>query len=62
MISCRFPNELVNFKSFLKLFDTYIKPLEDKFLVLLGSQQTYINSLVINYVNKCYETRTMHRE
>ena len=28
--------------------------LEDKFLLLLGSQQIHINLLVINYVNKCF--------
>ena len=29
--------------------------LENKFLLLLGSQQLDVNLLVLNYVNKCFE-------
>ena len=42
---------------FIVNFDTL--SLEDKFLLLLYSQQTDIKSLVINYVNKCFETQAM---
>ena len=34
-------------------FDTL--SLEDKLLMILGSQETDNNTLVINYVNKCFE-------
>ena len=40
-------------------FDTI--SLEEKFLLLLESQQTCIDSLVINYVNKCFETMSSSR-
>ena len=46
---------------FLSNFDTL--SLQDKLLLLFGSQETDINtSLVINYVSKCFETRAMHHE
>ena len=42
----------------LKLFTVNFNSLslEDKFLLLLGSQEIDIYSFVINYVSKCFET------
>ena len=55
---------VINMMLLEKLFDVMAKVFvnfdtlyfEDKFLLLLGSQETYINSLVIYYVSKCFET------
>ena len=74
MLVCTISHELVgNFQpdlhrnqlfadtaKFIVNFDTLC--LEDKFLLLLGSQQLDVNLLVLNYVNKCFETQAMHQE
>ena len=44
---------------FVVKFDTL--SLEENFLMLLSSQQSDINLLVVDYVNKCFEVRFMHR-
>ena len=45
---------------FVVNFDTL--SLEEKFLMLLSSQQSEVNLLVVDYVNKCFEVRVMHQE
>ena len=44
---------------FVVNFDTL--SLED-FFMLLSSQQSDVNLLVVDYVNKCFEVRVMHQE
>ena len=58
---CDLRNQLfADIATFIVNFDTLC--LEDKFLLLLGSQQLDVNLLVINYVSKCFDTRAMHQE
>ena len=45
---------------FVVNFDTL--SLEENFLMLLSSQQSNVNLLVVDYVNKCFEVRVMHQE
>ena len=45
---------------FVVNFDTL--SLEENFLMLLSSQQSDVNLLVVDYVNKCFEVRVMHQE
>ena len=45
---------------FVVNFDTL--SLEEKILMLLSSQQSDVNLLVVDYVNKCFEVRVMHQE
>ena len=46
----------------LKLLSTLIYYLQEITLLLLISQQIDIDSLVINYINQCFETRAKHHE
>ena len=56
---CDLRNQLfADIATFIINFDTLC--LEDKVLLLLGSQDLDVNLLVINYVDKCFETRAMH--
>ena len=45
---------------FIVDFDTL--SLHERFVMLLSSQQSDVNLLVVNYVNKCFELRAMHQE
>ena len=57
---CDLRNQLfADIAKFIVNFDMLC--LEDKFLLLLGSQQLDVILLVLNYVNKCFETRAMHQ-
>ena len=61
MINRNLRNQLfADIAEFMVNFDTL--SLEDKFLLLLGSQQLNVNLLALNYVNKWFETRAMHQE
>ena len=54
-MSSRSRNQLfADIAKFIVNFDTLC--LEDKFLLLLSSQQLDVNLLVRNYVNKCFES------
>ena len=58
---CDLRNQLfANIAKFIVNFDTLC--LEGKFLLLLGSQQLDVNLLVLNYVNKYFETPAMHQD
>ena len=48
------------FSKFVANFDTLSS--EEIFLMLLSSQQSDVNLLVVDYVNKCFEVRVMHQE
>ena len=45
---------------FVVNFDTL--SLEENILMVLSSQQSDVNLLVVDYVNKCFEVRVMHQE
>ena len=53
-------HKLFAISKFVVNFDT--SNLKEIFLMLLSSQQSDVNLLVVDYVNKCFEARVMHQE
>ena len=43
-------------------FVVNFESLGEKLLMLLSSQESYVNLLIVDYVNKCFEVRVMHQE
>ena len=43
-------------------FVVNFESLGEKILMLLSSQESDVNLLVVDYVNKCFEVRVMHQE
>ena len=53
-------NHFKAISKFVVNFDTL--SLEENYLMLLSSQQSDVNLLVVDNVNKCFEVRVMHQE